>query len=292
MNKYCLFAILILVTAICVSGCTGNNEDSAKNVSGSENTTGENAPIENTGTTSIEDAVTGNDVLYQVSTMDALLQSVYDGVLSYDELETHGDFGIGTFDGLEGEMLALDGNYYQIKADGVAYPVSGNMTTPFATVTFFEPDENFQLEGPMNATDFEQYLDSNLPSKNLFYAVRVEGNFSYLKARSIPKQEKPYPRLVDAASTQSIFEFENVSGTLVGFRTPEYVQGINVVGYHIHFISLNRTAGGHVLDFELENGTASIDITNAFFMELPETGDFYNVDLGQNLQAEIESVEK
>jgi acetolactate decarboxylase len=288
MNKYCLFALLILITVICASGCTGNDEDLAEDASGNKNITSEiiseNTPMENTGT--------GDDVLYQISTMDALLQSVYDGVLSYNELETHGDFGIGTFDGLEGEMLALDGEYYQIKSDGIVYPVSGNMTTPFATVTTFEPDEKFWLEGPMNITDFEQYLDSKLPSENLFYAVRVDGNFSYLKARSIPKQEKPYPRLVDSASTQVVFEFENISGTLVGFRTPEYVKGINVPGYHIHFISRDRTAGGHVLDFELENGNASIDVTTAFFMELPESGDFYSVELGRDLQAEVESVEK
>ena len=214
------------------------------------------------------------DTLYQVSTIDALLQGVYDGVLTIGELKTHGDFGIGTIDGLEGEMLALDGNYYQIKTDGIAYPVSEDMTTPFATVTYFEADKNFLLEEPMNLTEFEQYLDLHLPAENLFYAVKIDGNFSYLKARSVPKQEKPYPLLADVVSNQTIFEFENVSGTLVGFRTPEYVKGVNVPGYHLHFITANRTSGGHVLDFELENGNVSLDTTNAFFMELPTSGDF------------------
>ena len=101
----------------------------------------------------------------------------------------------------------------------------------------FEADKNFLLEDPMNLTEFEQYLDLNLPSENLFYAIKIDGNFSYLKARSVPKQEKPYPKLSDAVSNQTIFEFENVSGTLVGFRTPEYVKGVNVPGYHLHFIT-------------------------------------------------------
>ena len=239
-----------------------------------------------------ESAGSGNDVLYQVSTLDALLQSVYDGILPIEELETHGDFGIGTFDGLEGEMIALDGDYYQIKDDGLAYPVSGEMTTPFATVTFFETDESFGLEEPVNLTELEALLDSKLPSENLFYAVRVEGNFSYMKARSVPKQEKPYPRLVDIVSTQAVFEFENVSGTLVGFRAPDYVKGVNVPGYHIHFITRDRSAGGHVLDFELEEGDATVDITRAFFMELPTSGDFYEVELGQDLQSDLKRVEK
>ena len=286
MNRKILLIVLILLAVLFVSGCTsladdfseksGNIEDNIKSSEGSSS--------------EIHDSET--DVLYQVSTIDALLQGVYDGVLPVVELETHGDFGIGTFDGLEGEMLALDGNYYQIKTDGIAYPVSGETLTPFATVTYFEADENFRLEEPANLTELEDFLDLNLPSENLFYAVRVDGNFSYIKARSVPRQEKPYPKLADAVSTQSVFKFENISGTLVGFRAPEYVKGVNVPGYHLHFITEDRSAGGHVLDFEMENGDAALDITNAFFMELPTSGDFYNVKLGQDLQAEMEKVEK
>jgi len=237
-------------------------------------------------------STSGNDILYQVSTIDALLQGVYDGILPIGKLKEHGNFGIGTLDKLEGEMLALDGNYYQIKTDGIAYPVTEEMTTPFAAVTYFEADKNIRLEKSMNFTEFEEYLDQNLPAENLFYAVKVDGNFSYMKARSVPKQEKPYPKLADAVTNQTVFEFENVSGTLVGFITPEYVKGVNVPGYHIHFINTDRNSGGHVLDFELENGNVSLDTTNAFFMELPTSGDFNTVELGKDLQAELETVEK
>jgi acetolactate decarboxylase len=108
----------------------------------------------------------------------------------------------------------------------------------------------------------------------------------------VPKQERPYPKLAGAVSNQTIFEFENVSGTLVGFRTPDFVQGINVPGYHLHFITANRSAGGHVLEFELENGTAALDTTTAFFMKLPTNDSFLKVELGQDLKAEMETVEK
>jgi acetolactate decarboxylase len=232
------------------------------------------------------------DTLYQVSTIDALLQGVYDGVLPFENLEQQGDFGIGTVDKLDGEMLALNGNYYQIKSDGIAYHISENITTPFATVTFFESDKSFELQGPVNLTEFEQKLDSNLPSENLFYAIKVEGNFSCLKARSVPKQEKPYPKLAQAVLNQSIFEFKNVSGTLVGFKTPEFAKGVNVPGYHIHFITENKSAGGHVLDFELENGNISFDTTNNFFLKLPTSGDFTKINLGEDLEGEMKTVEK
>jgi acetolactate decarboxylase len=282
MNKKGLLIILILLSVTFVSGCTNLADEFSEKSGNIESDEGSGSGIHGNKT----------DVLYQVSTIDALLQGVYDGVLPVSELETHGDFGIGTFDGLEGEMLALDGNYYQIKTDGISYPVSGEMTTPFATVTYFETDESFRLEEPVNLAELEDFLDLNLPSENLFYAVRVDGNFSYIKARSVPRQEKPYPKLADAVSTQSVFEFENISGTLVGFRAPEYVKGVNVPGYHLHFITEDRSAGGHVLDLKMENGDAALDITSAFFMELPASGDFYNVELGQDLQADMEKVEK
>lgn len=282
MNKKSFLIILILLSVILASGCTGSEDNFSEKSDNIESN-------ENSGSGSHGSEA---DVLYQVSTIDALLQGIYDGFLPFAELETHGDFGIGTFDGLEGEMLALDGNYYQIKTDGIAYPVSGEMTTPFATVTYFEADENFRLEEPANLTELEAFLDLNLPSENLFYAIRVDGNFSYIKTRSVPIQEKPYPKLADAVSTQSVFEFENISGTLVGFRAPEYVKGVNVPGYHLHFITADRSAGGHVLDLEMENGDAALDTTSAFFMELPTSRDFYTVELGQDLQTDLEKVEK
>jgi len=282
MNKNNLLIVLTLLSVTLFSGCAGFTENSSRQSGSTENIENSYSGIRGNG----------SDVLYQISTIDALLQGVYDGVLPVAELETHGDFGIGTFDGLEGEMLALDGNYYQIKTDGIAYPVSGETTTPFATVTYFEADENFRIEEPANLTELEAFLDLNLPSENLFYAVRVEGNFSYVKARSVPRQEKPYPELADAVSAQAVFEFENISGTLAGFRTPEYAKGVNVPGYHLHFITSDRSAGGHVLELEMENGDAAFDITREFLMELPASGDFYSVELGQDLQDDLEKVEK
>lgn len=288
--------ILAILTFIPTSGCMESSsklseEGSSGHSHGSVNSSELSRKI-NSNDNLTSAPVLSYDVLYQVSTIDALLQGVYEGALSIGALETHGDFGIGTLDGLDGEMLALDGNYYQVKSDGIAYPVSENMTTPFATVTYFETDETIRFEKPMNLTELEQYLDLNLPSENFFYAVKIDGNFSYLKARSVPKQEPPYRKLADVVANQTVFEFENVSGTLVGFRTPDYVTSINVPGYHLHFITENRSAGGHVLEFELENGTAALDATPAFFMELPTSYSFAKVELGKDLKSEMETVEK
>jgi len=186
MKKHSFLILVIVFASLLLSGCA-EFDGNTRVVAGVGLSDVDEVPPESAGL--------GNDVLYQVSTLDALLQSVYDGILPIEELETHGNFGIGTFDGLEGEMLALDGDYYQIKTDGLAYPVSGEMTTPFATVTFFETDESFGLEGPMNLTELETFLDSKLPSENPFYAVRVEGNFSFMKAEVFQSRKNRTPGL-------------------------------------------------------------------------------------------------
>jgi acetolactate decarboxylase len=233
-----------------------------------------------------------DDVLFQVSTIDALMQGVFDGFYSFDDLMAHGDFGIGTFDALDGEMIALDGDYYQVKADGVTYPVQHGMTAPFATVTRFEVDETVAVQNAGNFTELSSQLDQELPSRNMFYALRIDGTFPYVKTRSIPKQEKPYPRLADAAKNQSVFNFTNVTGSVVGIWAPDFVKGINVPGYHLHFITEDRTAGGHILEIQVDNATAQVDVTAGFAMELPTSGDFYDVDLGGDLQEELEKIEK
>jgi len=232
------------------------------------------------------------DVLFQVSTIDALLLSVYDGILPVGDLKEHGDFGIGTFNRLEGEMVVLDGECYQVKVDGVAYLVEDDVTTPFATVTYFSPDETVFIDRAENYTQFGEELEAHFPSMNMFYAVKIDGMFPYVRTRSVPGQEKPYPKLVDVVEDQTVFEFQNVSGTVVGFWSPEFVNGVNVPGYHLHFLTDDRKAGGHILDFQLDDSEVEVDLTPDFFMVLPTEGDFYSVDLTQDLHSELEKVEK
>lgn len=237
--------------------------------------------------------VANRETLTQISTIDAILVGVYDGVTSYKELKEYGDFGIGTFEGLDGEMLAFDGDFYQVKADGVAYPVTDGMKTPFASVTFFDTDRTEKLPHGMDFKQLEQFLDEALPTGNIFYAIRIDGTFSYMKTRSVPGQKKPYPPLVEVTRNQPTFEFHNIKGTIVGFRSPPYVAGVNVAGYHLHFLTENRNAGGHILDFTIEDAVAFIDYTSGFLMLLPsEDSDFYKADFSRNRQEELQKAEK
>jgi len=233
-----------------------------------------------------------NDVLYQTSTINALLEGVYDGDITFQELKEHGDLGLGTFHALDGEMIALDGDFYQIKSDGIAYPVDASMKTPFAVVTFFESDQTISIDNQLDYKGVEGLLDSIFPTENIFYAIKMEGMFSYIKARSVPRQNKPYPPLVEAAKHQKIFEFYDVKGIIVGFRIPQYMKGINVPGYHLHFITDDRKAGGHLLACKIKDVNVEIDYTSNFFMVLQENDAFYNMNLTKDKQKQLDRIEK
>ncbi|MCI0453641.1 MAG: acetolactate decarboxylase [Candidatus Dadabacteria bacterium] len=232
------------------------------------------------------------DIAFQTSTIRALLEGVYEGDITYKELKKHGDFGIGTFNNLDGEMVGLEGKFYQIKADGTAYSVQDSMKTPFAVVTFFKSDRSVTLDRSVDCKVLEQYLDTLLPTKNIFYAIKIDGDFIYLKARSIPMQNKPYVGLAEVVKNQKTFEFQNVKGTLAGFWFPGYMEGINVPGYHFHFITADKKAGGHLSDCRLKKGRIEVDYISQLFMALPENGGFYDVDLTKGKEGELERVEK
>lgn len=234
----------------------------------------------------------GRDVLYQVSTIDALIAGMYDGYTTLGELKKHGDIGIGTFDKLDGEMLMLDGVVYQIASDGSVHRQPNTMTTPFASVTPFDKDITATIPKEMDFTALKDYVDRMLPSKNVFYAIRIDGTFSHVKTRSVPPQQKPYRKLTTVVEHQPEFEFTNVKGAIVALRCPYYVKGVNVPGYHMHFITADRRRGGHILDCTVKAGTVTIDTTGTLTLVLPNDKGFYQTDFEPSTQGSIEKVEQ
>jgi len=230
--------------------------------------------------------------IFQVSTLSALMSGVYDGGIDCKELKKNGNFGIGTFNDLDGEMVVLDGNIFQIKGDGRVLPVYDGSKTPFAAVTFFEAKQKMEVVNITNMDELSKALESNLSSSNLFYAIRIDGDFAYVKTRSVPKQAKPYPPLTEVTKNQPTFEFHNVKGTLVGFWCPNYVGGLNVSGFHLHFISADRQMGGHLLDCRIQQGKTQIDTINRFTMVLPESDAFNKSNLGKDWAEDIKKAEK
>ena len=230
--------------------------------------------------------------MFQVSTINALLEGVYEGDTTFEALREYGDFGIGTFNHLDGEMQAVDGEFYQLKSDGRAYPVDDEMQTPFAVVTFFEVDKSVTLDEPLDYEELQHFLDGLVPTENIFHAIKIQGDFAFVKTRSVPRQEKPYRPLTEVVESQPTFEFHDVAGTLVGFRYPRYAAGVNVPGHHFHFITTDKKAGGHVLDCRPQHVTVEVDYTPDFYMELPSRGDFLKANLAGDRQEDIDQVEK
>lgn len=202
------------------------------------------------------------DLIYQVSTLEALMDGQYTGTIPYARLHHYGNFGVGTFDHLDGEMIGLNGQFYQVKSDGRAYRVKGPMKTPFANITSFRADWKASLKEPMTYQGLTEYLLSKIPDPNNFYAIKIEGRFKHIKTRSVPRQKEPYPHLTDVIANQVVFEYEEIEGTMVGFHMPETVQGISTPGFHFHFISKDRSYGGHLLDCTTDKIKVALDYSD------------------------------
>ncbi len=266
MASHIIAIAIALVIILVIAGGVVINDAMKPQASGPSNVTNSNA-----------------DDLFQVSTIDALSSSLYDGVTTVGEIRQHGDFGTGTFEGLDGELIELDGTVYQAKADGTVRKADDTMEIPFAEVKFFRQDMSFTIPGGKNMSDSEQDMDSHLPSKNLIYAIKARGTFPDITVRAIPKQEKPYPSLADAAGQESVLHLKDSTGTLVGFYFPASFSGVNVPGYHIHYISDDHSKGGHVLDFTgpATALTVSADQVSEIVISLPTTGDFIGANLSK-----------
>ncbi|MBN1864133.1 MAG: acetolactate decarboxylase [Victivallales bacterium] len=215
------------------------------------------------------------DLIVQNSTISALSAGIYEGYTTFGTLRKFGDFGIGTFDNLDGEMVAVDGIFYQIRDNGIAYQAGDSMKTPFAVVTFFSPEIKLNLQKGMTYDDLRGKQSRYLDSPNMFYAIKIHGTFSSLKVRSVPVQSPPFRRLDQVlGSEQRVYEFSTARGVMVGFFCPQYASGINVPGLHFHFITDDRNAGGHVLDFVVEEAVIEIDEKTDIFLSLPLSNAF------------------
>src|SRR5262245_54485585 len=185
-------------------------------------------------------------VLFQASTIGALLEGSFEGDVSFAELAEHGDLGLGTLNHLDGEMIAIDGRFYRADVDGTITEVPGDERTPFAVVVPFAAGIDFDLEGSLDHDRLLAEIDRRIPAGSASCAVRIDGRFESVKARSVPRQEPPYRPLTEVVADQRVFELSDVDGTMLGFRFPEYAEGIEVAGWHLHFISEDRGRGGHV----------------------------------------------
>ncbi|TMK55788.1 MAG: acetolactate decarboxylase [Actinobacteria bacterium] len=232
-------------------------------------------------------------VLFQASTIGALLEGAFEGDLTFAELGQHGDLGLGTLNHLDGEMVALDGEFFRADVEGRIHPVDPGERTPFAVVTRFQATIGERLPASERShEDLLVCLDELVPVAASSCAIRLDGCFPLVRARSVPRQEPPYRPLTEVVGEQHVFELTDVEGTMLGFRFPSYAEGIEVGGYHLHFISADRSRGGHVLDSRSGELRVRIDPSDDLHVELPPAVELGDPDLAAETHAAVEAVER
>ena len=228
--------------------------------------------------------------LFQVSTSRALVQGIYQEAVASGDLLRHGDFGLGTFDELDGEMVVLEGVIYQVRGDGTVHRIAGNVGTPFATVLYFSPDSEISQPQLGSFAELCAICDKRRGSQNVFYAFRIDGVFSYIHTRAMQKTQSGVS-LKSAAAAQPEFRFKNVEGTLVGFWSPQFVGSVDIPGYHFHFLSKDRTKGGHLLECAGSSLRLQIERVEEFHLSLPDTEEFLQADLTADVSKDLTAVE-
>ncbi len=231
-----------------------------------------------------------DNAVYLSAPINALVEGLYVENTTMAEIKQHGDFGLGTFNFLDGEMVLLDGCVYQIRSDGNVYHVKDDEKSPFACVTFFNPDTLDDLENGSNSKGFYDLLDNLIPSENMLYAIRIDGTFSHVKTRVVPRSDN-YRPLVEATKDQPIFDFHNVQGCLAGFYTPRFMESLNAPGYHLHFLSKDRQYGGHLIECVLGKVRIGIQHIPKLDVGLPITLDYLTTDLTRDVGNDLHKAE-
>lgn len=217
-------------------------------------------------------ALADGDIL-QVSMIEALLDGCYDGDVTIAELQGRGDFGLGTLAGLDGELVVVDGEFWNIDPEGVCVPAPPQARVPFAALVNFTGASTFHLDGPMDRAALEALLLERLGDASVSAALRVEGAFGPVHFRTVVHQEPPYRPLAEViASAERQFHADHLEGVMVGFYFPDFAGEVNQPGFHFHMVSADRTTGGHVYDFTLAGAEVTVGPSQQVHVELPERG--------------------
>ena len=235
------------------------------------------------------------NTMYQVSTLQALILGYSRTVINVDELIQHGDTGLGTFEDVNGEMIVMDGHCYRADQFGNVTEVDPSTGIPFAAVARLYGNQQFQLNDMPNFASIQTELTRKIEEVfglNSMHIVRIDGEFGKIDARSEGPYRSHHIRLKEILfHTQQSFLFENIRGSLVGVYFPDYMDGINMPGWHLHFLSEDRTKGGHVFDASIIKGAARVDKITSIHINLPKEASFDTYSLKEDLESEIKSVE-
>ncbi|WP_125708032.1 acetolactate decarboxylase [Lacticaseibacillus porcinae] len=231
--------------------------------------------------------------LFQHGTLANLVPGLFNGTLSIHELLQHGDTGIGTLTGLDGELIILQGTVYQVNAQGVVRIVEADEMVPFANVHFAD----FTAAGAVDQVTDAQLRDTlahKLVSLNVFSSVTLTGTFANVTTRAVAAQTRPYPSLKATAAAQSVFTRDTVTGTIIGYYSPKLFAGAAAPGFHLHFLSDDHQFGGHLLHADVLKADLQLQAFENLDLHLPiNEPEFLKLDLDSDeIVSDIELAEK
>ena len=234
--------------------------------------------------------------MFQVATLQSLALGYTKSVITVEELLKHGDIGLGTFEGVDGEMIVLDGHCYQAIADGTVFEAPSDKGVPFCAVTFLDNDDTFEIGKTENIAELKEFLDVFIDRRfelNSMHVVKIDTCFDKVMARSETGKTSRHVELKNLLeNNQQDFDFDNIKGTLVCLYFPDYMDGINAPGWHLHFVSEDRSVGGHVFDIKFDKASAVIKKISAIEIKLPEEPEFDTYALKEASNSDIKKVEQ
>ena len=228
--------------------------------------------------------------LWQLSTSTAVVEGVFGGALQVKDLIDHGDFGLGTFEQLDGEGILLDGVCWQVRADGSVIKAPQEEAIPFWVATHFEAERHLTVSAIQSLQELGEQIDPVRPGANFFVAIRVKGVFEHVEMRTVSRVPEGMG-LLEASNNQTTFKAENVSGSLVGFWSPTHTTSLNIPGYHFHFLADDHSSGGHVLDVKADALEVELDFQSNLRLALPETKQFLEADLSRDISEDLHQAE-
>jgi len=228
-------------------------------------------------------------ILYQIGLVPAFLNGICTSDYNFKSLAQKGDFGLGTINQLNGEMIAFDGHFYSIDKNGVASEIADTICTPYALVSLFKPQHFYTIKQISNISALNQYLLSLLDNINIFYMIRIDGEFASLQLRSETchcMRGIPISELLD--KDQVKYSIKKSKGTLVVTFSPAYTQNMCITNFHYHYLNDDKTTGGHVFDLKVVSAHISIQPLYRFQLELTNIPELkfmsLDIDTGQVLK--------
>jgi acetolactate decarboxylase len=198
-------------------------------------------------------AADGDEWVQQIGTYDYLVSPNYAGLAPIKSASKGATLGLGTFDHLDGELIMVGGESYRVGTDGTPVIIDGSQSTPFLESVKFVPTASGPVPPGTTCANLLAGVNALAKSEQGMVAVRVRGTFSDLTFRSVPAQTVPYPPLAQVVAKQTLFPLSQRRAVLVGFRTGADLAGTGAPGLHLHGLTADRKAGGHVVSCVVGN---------------------------------------